>query len=115
MREMSENELLMFDIIKSHKDYSNYDLVREFYFQRYGINLPRISPELEQYGTIERWIRMLKALYPNELTTEDERRIKADMEDKFREMALDRNKPIKPEKHEQTSLLMGGSNLKDWW
>ena len=114
MREMTDNELLMYNIIKEHKGYSNYNLVREFYFQRYGINLPDLKG-FEEYGTVERWVRLLKSLYPNELTDDDERQARQDAEDKYKEMALDRNKPIKPEKHEQTSLLLGGSNLKEWW
>lgn len=112
MREMSENEQLMYDIIKNHKEESNYNLVREFYFQRYGINLPDLKG-FEEYGTVERWIRLLKSLYPNDLTTPDERKARQDAEDKYKEMALDRNKPIK---HEQTSLLIGGTNDKErWW
>ena len=109
MREMTENEQLMFNIIKEHKDYSNYNLVREFYFQRYGINLPDLKG-FEEYGTVERWVRLLKSLYPSELTTPEEREARKDAEDKFKEMALDRNKPVKPD--EQLGLGLFGEL---WW
>ena len=121
MREMTENEQLMFDIIKNHKGYSNYNLVREFYFERYGINLPDLKG-MEEYGTVERMVRLLKSLYPSELTDEEERKARHDAEDKFKEMALDRNKPIKPlkqdenepsEKTEQLGLGIFGEI--NWW
>lgn len=114
MRDMTRKEEVMFDILKNNKRCrdNNYEAVREWYRQVYGINLPSLDNCDEQYGTVERWIRQLKALYPHELTDETERQIKRDMEDTFKENALDKNKPIK---HEQIGMLLGGDNLKEWW
>lgn len=115
MREISEKENIMFDILKTNKRCrdNNYEAVREWYRRVYGINLPSLENCEEQYGTVERWIRLLKSEYPNELTDSEERQIKKEMEMEFKERALDKNKPIR---HEQTSLLMGGNNERDrWW
>ena len=120
MREISDKEMVMFRILKESPKArrNNYEAVREWYREVYGINLPSLENCEEEYGTVERWIRMLKSLYPNELTDSTERQLKADMEANFKEKALDKNKPyIKPEqKEEQLGLgLLGGHNYKDWW
>lgn len=117
MREITEKEMVMFNILKNNPKArnNNYEAVREWYRQVYGINLPSLNGCAEEYGTVERWIRQLKSLYPKELTDPNERQIKSEMESKFKEAALDKNKPIKRKENEQTSLLIGGSNLKEWW
>lgn len=117
MREATDKEKVMYDILKNNKKCreNNYEAVREWYRRVYGINLPSLENCEEQYGTVERWIRALKALYPNELTDDTERQLKSDMESQFKENALDRNKPYIG-KNEQMGLgLPGGHNYKDWW
>ena len=124
MREATEKEMVMYDILRTNKRCrdNNYEAVREWYRRVYGINLPSLENCEEQYGTVERWIRALKALYPDELTDGEERQLKADMEEQFKDKALDRNKPViaperrKNERQEQLGLgLLGGQNYKDWW
>lgn len=119
MREMTDKEKVMFNILKNDPKAraSNYEAVRQWYKQVYNVNMPSLSECEEQYGTVERWVRGLKALYPHELGDDSERKIHSDLETKFKEEALDRNKPYisQKEMHEQTSLLMGGDNYKEWW
>lgn len=114
MREISDKEMVMFNILKNNKKArnNNYEAVREWYMQVYGINLPSLEKCEEQYGTVERWIRLLKSLYPNELTDPEERQLKEDMEDSFKEKALDENKPYIPNKQEQMGLGLFGEK---WW
>ena len=114
-RTMTDKEKTMFNILKYNKKArnNNYEAVREWYRVTYGINLPSLENCEEEYGTVERWIRQLKSLYPSELTDEEERKIKSDMEDVFKERALDKNKPMK---QEQMGIgILGGNNYKDWW
>ena len=117
MRQMNDDELTMFQILKNNRQArnSNWEAVREFYMRQYGINLPALKG-LPTIWTIERMIRTLKEAYPRELTDAEERQIKRDMVDAYKEAALDKNKPVKPQKtHEQLGLLPGGENLKEWW
>ena len=118
MRRMTEDELTMFQILKNNKDCrnNNWEAVRRFYMTQYGINLPALRG-VPTIWTIERMIRSLKEVYPNELTDQEERQIKEDMQSVYKEKALDRNKPMKPKAtHEQIGLgLPGGDNLKEWW
>lgn len=119
MREMSEAEELMYRILKNNKMArdSNWEAVRLFYLEKYGINLPKLEGK-EAIWTVERMIRTLKALYPKDLTDAEERQIKAEKEMQYKEQALDRNKPIKPAERpknepqsEQTTLGLFG----EWW
>lgn len=113
MREMTDDEMALFEIIKNDTELSNYEIVRRLYSRRYGIELPKINGDLPSIWTIERQIRLLKQTYPSLLTNSKERQIKADMEVKYKDMATDQNKPIKPQTSEQSSLGLFGEN--EWW
>lgn len=116
MREMTDKEQVMYDILKNNPKArkNNYEAVREWYRQVYGINLPSLEKCEEQYATVERWIRLLKSLYPSELTDDEERKLKADLEEQFKEKALDKNKPVKKET-QGTLGLFGENPFGGWW
>lgn len=115
MREMTNDELTLYEIIKNNKDASNYELVKKMY-STYGIILPDIPKSVPSIWTVERQIRLLKQTYPSILTNAKERQIKSDMEVKYKDMALDKNKPVKaqnePVKVEQGTLGLFGES---WW
>ena len=114
MREMTNDELTLYEIIKNNKDASNYELVKKMY-STYGIELPDIPKDLPSIWTIERQIRLLKQTYPNALTSQKERQIKAEKVSEYKDMALDKNKPMLPRnglKQEQVSLGLFGES---WW
>jgi len=117
MQEMNDKELAMFNILKNNKKCrdNNWEAVREYYRQIYNISLPELK-NLETVWTVERLIRTLKSTYPSQLTDKEERQIKAEMVGKYREMALDENKPVLPPKQavsEQGSLGLFGEPM--WW
>lgn len=115
MREMTDDEKKLFEIIKSNTDASNYEIVREMYRKAYGIEMPYIPKELPSIWTIERQIRLLKQTYPSQLTNPKERQIKAEKETEYKDMALDKNKPYiaKNELNEQGTLGLFGE--PSWW
>jgi len=106
MREMTKDERIMYEILKNNKSArdSNWEAVREFFWQRYDINLPKLDNTVTVW-TVERMIRTLKALY-HECTDEEERMIKAAMEDEYKEKALDKNKPLKPQETKYEEIEM---------
>lgn len=110
MREMTNDELALFDIIKSDTSLSNYEIVRKLYEKQYGLHLPKIGKDMPSIWTIERQIRLLKQTYPSILTDDKERAIKEEQVTKYKEMARDENKPVKPQ---QESLGLFGEN--NWW
>ena len=117
MQEMNDRELTMFNILKNNKKCrdNNWEAVREYYRQVYGIVLPDLK-NMETVWTVERLIRTLKSTYPSQLTDKEERQIKADMVDRYKEKALDENKPLLPPKevvNEQGQLGLFGEPM--WW
>ncbi len=120
MREMTKDEQVLYNILKNDPNCrkSNYEAVRKFYKEVYGIYLPIIPRDMPSIWTVERSIRTLKSTYPKELTDTKEREIKAEMVDRYKEMALDENKPVKPKEmaetvNEQGSLGLFGEPM--WW
>lgn len=98
MKKMTEDELALYKIIKNNRSCrnSNWEATRAFYKIQYGVDLPDLKG-LPTPSSIDRTIRALKALYPKDLTDEEERKIKEDQISKFKEAALDKNKPVKDE------------------
>lgn len=117
MRKITEDEVVMFNILKNDRvcRNNNYEAVRSFYKKQYGLELPRINSELPSIWTVERMIRTLKSTYPSQLTDKEERQIKMQKVSEFKEMALDDNKPLKPKEEvsEQGSLGLFGE--PSWW
>ena len=113
MREMTKEELIMYNILKTNQSArdSNWEAVREFYWQRYLINLPKLENEMNIW-TVERMIRTLKSLY-KECTDESSDAIKEVEVDKYKEMALDDNKPLKPELQKVEEIKLQGEGI--WW
>lgn len=105
MKRMSDDELALYQIIKNNRSCrnSNWEATRAFYKIQYGVDLPDLKG-LPTPSSIDRTIRMLKSLYPKDLTDSEERKIKEDQITKYKEAALDKNKPVK---EEQTRL--------EWW
>lgn len=110
MRAMTKDETALYQIIKNNKTRNNWDLVRLFYQSQYGVELPDLKNK-PTIWTVERWIRLLKETYPHDLTTDQERQIKADQETKYKEMAKPDNRPVKAP--EQGSLGLFGE--PSWW
>lgn len=109
MRAMTKEESKLYQIIKQNKNNSNWDIVRLFYKEQYNIELPDLR-NVPTVWTVERWIRLLKETYRSDLTTKEERDIKNDMQSKYKEMALPKNRPVK---EEQGTLGLFGE--PSWW
>lgn len=111
MREMTNDELIMYNILKENQDArnSNYEAVRQFFLKRYSINLPILDDTLSVF-TVERMIRMLKSIY-RECTDDSSNKIKKEQEIKFKENALDDNKPLKPQLLKSEEIKLDGI----WW
>lgn len=107
MREMNNDELALFDILKDNDKAknNNYEALRLFYKQQYDISLPDLKG-VPNLFTIERYIRKLKQLYPSQLTSPKEREIKLEKEIEFKEMVRDDNAPLLPDDEGQIRL---------WW
>lgn len=118
MRYMTDDELTMYQILRDDPACrrSNWEAVRSFYLKQYGISLPALRG-LPTIWTVERMIRTLKSEYPNKLTDEKEREIKEEEVTKYKDMARDENKPVKPQnepkKEEQGRLGVFGE--PSWW
>ena len=108
MRTMDKDEQALFDIIKGDTSLNNYDVLRVFYEQEYGIKLPPISKELPNLWTTERKIRLLKQTYPSLLTNSEERDAKAEQETNYKDMARVDNRPVR-----EPTLGLFGEN--EWW
>lgn len=108
MREMNNDELALFDILKNsdRAKNSNYEALRLFYKKQYDITLPDLSG-MPSLFTIERYIRRLKQIYPSQLTTPREREIKLEKELEFKEMVRDDNTPLLPQDDD--------GQIRLWW
>lgn len=109
MREMTKEEQMMYQILRDHPECrkNNWEAVREFYWQYYQINLPKLDKTLAIW-TIERMIRTLKSLF-HECNDEEAKMIKSAMESEYKEQALDKNKPFRPEEVKYEDIPM------KWW
>lgn len=109
MRQMSENEEVLYNILVNNKvaRTNNWEAVRMFYWDRYKVNLPDLK-QLPTVWTIERSVRQLKELY-KECNDSEAKKIHQEKEDEFKEKALVDNKPTKPSQYKEEQI-----ELK-WW
>ena len=110
MRNMTDDEKLMYSILVNNDNAkkSNWEAVREFYWQRYMIKLPKLDGMLTVW-TIERMVRTLKSMY-RECSNKESRQIKKEQEIEYKERALDQNKPMRPQEVKTEQVTLNG-----WW
>lgn len=97
MQEMNNDQMILYKVLKESLKArnSNWEAVREFYWEAYGVNLPLLE-NMPSIWTIERNIRQLKATYKDLRGSNETQQAKLEKVAQYKEMALDKNKPIRP-------------------